>query len=511
MKINKKYIIPLISIFLLLLLMLIFNFKSVGKRPELTSLSKSVANPGDTITLMGNYFGGEISRGRVYINGNMIYKDFIKSWSNKEITITLTDDFKSGMITVINMFGESSPYLITSFKDVPIIDDKRSAIGVPNIEFAEYLDSSNLKIKLIGNFLGTKDAFNEIKIGSIKGEELVIDNFNIVSWNDNEVIFYLSYAITDLLITISHRSDISNQYSLHNDNVPAISYNLTNTKRYLVEQNITIKDVISLNNSFIKLFIPTVYIGMNQKRDFVDIGNGKYNVLSRTVDYIIPVNETGFKSEIILKSEVDIRSIETTIRTDLIGRTYDISSPHYIKGYQETPNVELSTDLKGTAIWLVRNENNRYNQVNIIMNWLLKNINVTDDASDNATLGFKNRTVSDYGIINLTVSMLRSIGIPSRVISGIKEDDTWVNYKWIEFYLPDGGWIPLDLIKIKEDPEYKIGILENNRICFTKGVTFIDYVDNKFDPDFYALQNSTSNFEGNIEHYSALWHNVNVK
>lgn len=511
MIISKKYTIPLFALFFIFLLLLMFNYKSVGKRPELTSISKSVANPGDTITLIGNYFGGEISRGRVYINGKMVYKDFIKSWDNKAITLTLTENFKSGMISVDNMFGESTPYLITSFKDVPIVDNSIKNIGIPNIINAEYLNNTNLKIHLEGNFFGVHRNSSTIKVSNTVGEEIIIDNSLIIDWSDNNITFYLPYSMEDIFLTILSSKGYSNVLPLHNTEIPSVTYNISNSKSYVIEQTTDITDVIALKDSYVKLFMPTAIIDINQKCEIIDLGSGKYNKFNKTVDYIVPVDVTGYEISLNLKSKIEVSAVESNIRTDLIGRTYDTSSPHYIDGYQKTPNVEQSKDLKNTSVWLVRETNNIYRQMETIIDWVLKYIKVSSEGSSDATIGFKNRSVSNFGLINLTASMLRSIGIPTRIISGVKEDETWVNYKWLEFYLPDGGWIPLDLLQIKEDPSYKIGSLENNRICFTKGVTILEYEKDSFIDDFYALQNSTSNFEGNIDHYRAIWHNVIVK
>lgn len=493
-----------------MLIILFLNFKSVGKKPELVSLSKSVANPGDTITLNGNYFGGEISRGRVYINEQMVYQDFIRSWSNHEITLTLTEDFTSGMITVINMYGESKPYLITSFKDVPVIENEHLDIGDPHILSAKYLDDSNLKIGITGGSFGAYQEKSQLKISAISGEEIILDSGYISEWSDDLITIFLPYGMNNLILSVMNSHGISNEITLHNNGIPSVLYNNSDTRMYNMEQVVEIKDVIALKNSFINLFIPRVSEGYNQKITLVESGIGEYNSSSNTYDFVIPVDETGFEFNAELLTHVEISSLEATIRKDILKRDYDSDSPHYKAGFLECPGIEVSKDIRSTSVWLVRNSTNRYNQVEILMKWVLTYLKISEDSSDDATIGFSERSVSSKGLVNLTISMLRSVGIPSRLVTGIKQEEGWVNYQWMEFYLPDSGWIPLDLLRVNDDSNYNIGQIENSRISFTRGINIIEYEDNEIIPDFYALQNSISNFEGNIESYSAIWHNVFV-
>jgi len=80
LKINKRALVVLMSILILLFMFLMLNLNNIGRQPELYSVSNSVVSPGDTITIYGNYFGGELSKGRVYINNKMVFNDFILSW-----------------------------------------------------------------------------------------------------------------------------------------------------------------------------------------------------------------------------------------------------------------------------------------------------------------------------------------------------------------------------------------------------------------------------------------------
>ncbi len=512
MEINKKSLAIFISLLFVLLLILFLNLKSIGRRPELHNLSNSVAGPGDTITLYGDYFGGEISRGRVYINDKMIFKEFIISWSNSEIVLKLSDDFKSGMITVNNMFGESSPYLITSKNDVPEIRDDLMATNVPFIEDAQFIDITDLKISVNGRSFGINDTNSKLIVQGINGDIVNINRKSIIEWNDDRLTFFLPVGMNNIIISISNSSGESNEFTLHKSEIPPIVYIAREQITYSLKQVIEIDNVITLGDGIVNLYVPCVYEDQNQKNIVFGDLRGKYNSLLNIYDYNLKFSETGDTDTVTLETLVDVGNLETKIRSELIGRKYDIESPDVISGFLKTPNIDHENkDIKNTGVWLVRNTKNRITQVEILTDWLLRYIEINSESSENAVTGFKNRVTNEFGLINITISMLRSVGIPTRIISGIKVQDEITNYRWLEFYLPNGGWVPFDLLRMSLDDSYVIGNLKNNLIGFTKGVTNINYQYDNFKSGFYALQNNTSNFEGNIESYDAIWHNVVIK
>lgn len=512
MKINKKSLTIFVSLLFVLLLILFLNLKSVGRRPELHDLSISVAAPGDTIILFGDYFGGEISRGRVYINDKMIFKEFIVSWSNRQIVLKLSDDFKSGMITVNNMFGESSPYLITSINDVPEIRDDSIYTNKPFIEDVQFVDVTDLKIRVSGRSFGVNVTNSKLIIQGINGDNININRKAITEWNDDNITFFLPVGMNNIIISITNSSGDSNEFTLHKSEIPPVVYITGEQITYSLKQVVNIDNVITLGDGYVNLYVPCVYEDQNQNNIIFGALRGRYNSILNIYDYNLKFSETGDTDTVTLETLVDVGNLETKIRSDLIGRNYDIESPDYIDGFLKTPNIDhIDRDIKNTGVWLVRNTNNRYRQVEILVEWILQYIKIKEDSSENAVIAFKNRSANEYGLINITISMLRSIGIPTRIISGIKSQDEITDYRWLEFYLPNGGWVPLDLLRMSLDDNYVIGNLTNNLIGFTKGVTNINYQHDNFKSGFYALQNNTSNLEGNIESYDALWHNVVIK
>lgn len=512
----KKPMLILLSVILLFVVILL-NFKSVGRAPELVRLSKSVAYPGDTISLYGNYFGGEISKGRVTINGQLVFRSNIVSWSDKEITLTLLKDFKSGMITVKNMFGESESHLITSYNDVPTVKTSEEITGFPFIESIDNLDGPESKYVLAGRNFGVRQNLSTLVVSN--NNENDGDGFSeipkdcIVSWSDDSIEFYLPFGLKSSVIYVKSSKGFSNYFNLPEEADNPVSYNFSSSKNYKLRQRVTIEDVITLMGSSIGLFIPCPEEGLNQKNITLNSREGFYNKDTNTYNYILNVNETGESFSVELESSIDVYRVRTDVDINLVGRKYDTVSPNYKIGFQTTPGVLYKDrDIKNTSVWLAKKSKNPYIQAEEIIKWIVKYIKLDSEGASLSSAAFKNRKGSEDGLVKLTVSMLRSAGIPSRVVKGIViNDGNSRNYSWTEFLLPGGAWVTVDIIEFKKNSSYEIGSLTNNKVAFSRGIKYIEYQNDSFRDDIYVLQNSVSYFSGNVESYNAVWHNVEIE
>jgi transglutaminase-like putative cysteine protease len=85
-----------------------------------------------------------------------------------------------------------------------------------------------------------------------------------------------------------------------------------------------------------------------------------------------------------------------------------------------------------------------------------------------------------FDVVALFVGLARARGIPARAILGfplpeVRQDapaEVPAATAWAEFFVPDLGWIPVDLATAKNRPEqrqYCFGALDERRIQFTEG------------------------------------------
>ncbi len=133
---------------------------------------------------------------------------------------------------------------------------------------------------------------------------------------------------------------------------------------------------------------------------------------------------------------------------------YDTESELYRKYTQDGPNIKASPQTRALALQAVGNETNPYLQAEKLY-WFVFNT-TTYNLMPHLTLSelgipeseySREHGVGDCGTQSIYFSALaRSIGIPARAAGGYQLiRSTTSNHFWAEAYIPDYGWVPLDI------------------------------------------------------------------
>lgn len=159
-------------------------------------------------------------------------------------------------------------------------------------------------------------------------------------------------------------------------------------------------------------------------------------------------------------------SIETMLRTRNTYKqiTRRVDYPVYASKIPDELTAYLSyTDLIDTndkiqakAKEIAGNSNDLFEVSFNIAQWVSNNIDydletLTADATQKATWVYANKKGVCDELSVLYASMMRSLGIPTRFVSGISYTnsplfrDPWSPHAWVEVYFPDYGWVPFDL------------------------------------------------------------------
>lgn len=144
--------------------------------------------------------------------------------------------------------------------------------------------------------------------------------------------------------------------------------------------------------------------------------------------------------------------VKITEKVDYPIRNLDSSLTRYT---QESGLINLNSDIRRTASDLARNEDDLYKVAVNIADWVNNNVEydlstLSEEAEKQSTWVFENRQGVCTEISNLYISMLRSLGIPSRFVTGIAYteselfQDNWGLHGWTEVYFPGYGWVPFD-------------------------------------------------------------------
>ena len=147
---------------------------------------------------------------------------------------------------------------------------------------------------------------------------------------------------------------------------------------------------------------------------------------------------------------------ETQVRNAIVPINNKIRFPiENVDTYYTKPTefIDLNDDIKNQALELAQGENDLYQVTFDIAKWVENNIQynlstLTSNAVQKSSWVLKNKEGVCDELTNLFISMVRSLGIPARFVSGMAY--TNLNHEfgphaWAEVYFPDKGWVPFDI------------------------------------------------------------------
>lgn len=128
---------------------------------------------------------------------------------------------------------------------------------------------------------------------------------------------------------------------------------------------------------------------------------------------------------------------------------------------QHTEMVQDSSEIKALARQLTTDAKSEYEAVSSIINWVTDNIKYTFNPPQyDATYTLSTRSGNCQNFAHLCIAMLRSVGIPARIVGGITLKESWKvpidaknsivqsmgqgGHAWLEVFFPDLGWLPYD-------------------------------------------------------------------
>ena len=171
------------------------------------------------------------------------------------------------------------------------------------------------------------------------------------------------------------------------------------------------------------------------------------------VTYLGPMND----------SEITI-SAKTTLDVDYDTEIF--SDPHPPnKPLPSTPLTTASSAIRSQAQSL-RDENSSLHTILRITNWVNSFVKYDEgywNETNSATQVFDQKKGVCVQYTHLFISLARSLGFETRFVSGYAFGDRWQPHTWVEVYLSDYGYLPVD-------PTFgQIGILDNRHAILSYG------------------------------------------
>ncbi|MCD4759395.1 hypothetical protein K8R33_00725 [archaeon] len=115
--------------------------------------------------------------------------------------------------------------------------------------------------------------------------------------------------------------------------------------------------------------------------------------------------------------------------------------------------IDITPEIVNKASQLIGGETDLYTAVHKIAEWVNEGVEydlntVTADAALKSSWVLQNGEGVCDEITSLFISLLRSVGVPARFVSGIAYSNLnygFENHGWAEVYFPNQGWVPYDV------------------------------------------------------------------
>jgi hypothetical protein len=162
----------------------------------------------------------------------------------------------------------------------------------------------------------------------------------------------------------------------------------------------------------------------------------------------IPSEQIEYGYDAVVKVKGDIAKIKNKIKFPLIKIDSD-----NLKYTRATEFIDTTRGIEKKAKEIIGAEDDFYMAVYKTAEWTHKNIEYTLDTLTAEVVQpsswvLKNKEGVCDEITNLFISLLRSVGVPARFVSGMVYSNTnyeWGAHGWAEVYFPEYGWVPFDV------------------------------------------------------------------
>ncbi len=161
-----------------------------------------------------------------------------------------------------------------------------------------------------------------------------------------------------------------------------------------------------------------------------------------------PVERENFGFE----AEVKTKNIMIPVTEKIKFPLQNIDDP-ILPYTQSSEFIDINQEIVNKANELASGEDDLYSVVFKIADWTRNNINynlstLTAEVNQKSSWVLQNKQGVCDELTSLFISLLRSVGIPARFISGTAYTNLgyrWGNHGWAEVYFPGYGWIPFDV------------------------------------------------------------------
>ncbi|ULQ60654.1 IPT/TIG domain-containing protein [Brucepastera parasyntrophica] len=508
--------------------------------PVIESISPAVAEPEEIVILRGRDFGDEQGDSWIELGGNRLSNSTVIKWSDSTIMFKLPPLADEGLLYVCSRYGKSNPQMLANKKNIPVIIQTASDIGLPVIsQFDSARTSIGKRLIITGKNFGVSRSGAQVFFTwendplnySFQPEQMIAAGYEQESdyeyWSDQEIRVRVPDGAATGNVYIQTERGLSNPAQIELINMPGTK-KYTDRRTYVLSLQIDITNLEAENGNTLFLRVPRPAVSASQRGiRITESSPDPYMENHRGTILVKLENLRTGKNERISNSFILTNyGIETEINPARVRTYSDKEDPFYLLYTAADPIVPSDNEeIKKMAASITGREQNPYRKANMIYSWLTGNFSYNPPASPDrpVTEALNTQSGDAYDLAVLFCALARASGIPSIPAAGILIDQKLnpVTHYWAEFYIENFGWFPVDPaleigipFSVNAEKNRHFGNIDVNHIAFSRGWT-----DQKpmtpnskivYRPRAFAFQSVWEESIGKISGYTSFWTNPGV-
>ncbi len=358
-------------------------------------------------------------------------------------------------------------------------------------------------------------------------------NMDYVSWSDREIVLRVpDGAVSGNVLVISDKGQSN---SLYFEVLAGAGTKLfTSPRKYSVQYGMNVTVNAASGDNTLYLWMPHVIESPEQTRvqlvaqdpDPMVAGNGP-------ALYSLSNVQKGGRYHVGLSWMFDRYAVETQVNPSRIPASYDTTTDMY--RHFTSPDVlapAASPEVVKAAAGIIGAEKNPWYKARRLYEWMVSTLSFAQTTQEGDPLALlKTKKGDAFAWSSLYCALLRSVGVPSRMVAGYLAGDPGNparRHFWDEFYIDSLGWVPVDPLLATQPPAgstqgqaanfdsrtYYFGNLDNRHITLTKGLEAVNQMDpqgkTRLDRELPYLLTIHEEAVGNISSYVSSFEDLVV-
>mgnify|MGYP006279532799 CR=1 FL=1 len=449
----------------------------VSRDPVVEQVSPRTIRARGQVELRGRFFGDEIES--IYLAGRRVPVSSVLAWEEERIVFTAAADARSGLLVVENDRGRSEGVLVQVQGGVSRADQ-----GVRGRPVITALDADELVVGTLltisGTNFGSVQRTSTVRFVSDDGVcTSCADRLFFGTWTNDEIQIRVPAGITDGAIEVMTPDGTSNPFAY------SVVYPAGRVGRQ-GRAEIGLLYELSLQEAT----LTESQGGVASRRLSVRLPTPAESPLQTSVRFV-DGRQSSFMFEGI--SDGFTRTVSRTVLVERHGATTrlipgDTRGAEQVTAFtsfytRDLPGLDLAREqVRSAAAGIATRGRSAAQIAEAVYDFTRRTLTPVLGQAASAAEAVESGFADHSGYSHVMVAILRSLGVPSRVVTGVYSPTARLAYvhSWVEYFTPAVGWVPADPYfgdgayagtrePIEDPAVFYLGNLDPLRVAFTRG------------------------------------------